>query len=308
MLAHTPTKPESGAGSSGTQRDSLATNNSSTTFPDGNDVSTNMNPPVLTQISEVRSIKLPPFWQNDPALWFAQVEAQFFSHRITADNSRYFTIVGALDSSVLEQVSDLIRSPPANERYLTLKSQLIERFTDSRETQLHKLLTEMQLGDRKPSQLLREMRTLATDRVSEDLLHSLWIKRMPTSVRCVLSASEGVDLAKLADIADKITEATAHSQVMAVRNKSPGRRFDVADLQERIGQIERQLETLIREVRKEEIPRAGKEPAAPRRSRSASRKREADICFYHRRFGIKAHRCIKPCVFEGHATPQTSEN
>jgi hypothetical protein len=41
---------------------------------------------------------------------------------------------------------------------------------------------------------------------------------MPISVRCVLSASEGVQLTKLADIADRILDHSAQSQVMATHN------------------------------------------------------------------------------------------
>jgi hypothetical protein len=45
------------------------------------------------------------------------------------------------------------------------------------------------------------MRRLAPHGISEDVLHSLWMKQMPISVRCVLCASEGVELTKPAYIA-----------------------------------------------------------------------------------------------------------
>jgi hypothetical protein len=62
------------------------------------------------------------------------------------------------------------------------------------------------------------MRSLAPHGISEDVLHSLWIKRMPITVRCVLSASEGVELAKLAEIADLIFYRSTQSQVMATND------------------------------------------------------------------------------------------
>jgi hypothetical protein len=48
------------------------------------------------------------------------------------------------------------------------------------------------------------MCNLAPYGISEDVLYSLWMKRMPISIRCVVSASGGVELTKLAEIADRI--------------------------------------------------------------------------------------------------------
>ncbi|KYB29505.1 hypothetical protein TcasGA2_TC032970 [Tribolium castaneum] len=78
-----------------------------------------------------------------------------------ADQSKYFTIVAALDCSVLQSVSDILTNPPETQKYETIKAKLISAYTDSQEKQLRKLLNELELGDRKPSQLLREMKTLA---------------------------------------------------------------------------------------------------------------------------------------------------
>ncbi|KAJ3665825.1 hypothetical protein Zmor_001295 [Zophobas morio] len=74
------------------------------------------------------------------------------------------------------------------------------------EKQLRKLINEMELGDRQPSQLFREMKALAGQQMNSEVVKTLWLQRLPPHVQLVLSASEGVPLEKMAEIADKLAE------------------------------------------------------------------------------------------------------
>ena len=51
---------------------------------------------------------------------------------------------------------------------------------------LNKILSDVELGDRKPSQLLNEMRHLGPD-VDDSILKTLWVQRMPVHIRTGLS-------------------------------------------------------------------------------------------------------------------------
>jgi hypothetical protein len=84
-----------------------------------------------------------------------------------------------------------------------VKKTLISCNSDSREQQIRKFLNE---GDRKPSELLREMKTLAGDHVDEHMLQTLWLHRLPLNV----PASDGVPLEKMANIADKLVEIVSN--------------------------------------------------------------------------------------------------
>ena len=104
------------------------------------------------------SLKLPPFWPNDPAVWFAQVEAQFLTRSISSQATKFAYVIASLPSEIAQEIRDLLISPPSADQYNTLKSELIKRTSASEQKRLHQLLISEELGDRKPSQLLRKMR------------------------------------------------------------------------------------------------------------------------------------------------------
>lgn len=73
----------------------------------------------------------------------------------------------------------------------------------------------MSLGDRKPSQLLAEMRTKASDTpVTEELLLSLWQRNLPEQVRAILSSDTTLTAIQAASIADRIVESTRNTPPM----------------------------------------------------------------------------------------------
>lgn len=158
------------------------------------------------------TIKVPPFWHDNPEIWFAQIESQFVVAKTTSDNSRFNTVVASIESKVLCQVSEAVLNPPAARKYDNLKRCIIARFSDSAHSKIQKLLSEMSLGDQKPSQMLAEMRRLGGTTVSDDLMKTLFLKSLPQQVRAILSTSD-VGLTPLAELADTILEVSQCSSV-----------------------------------------------------------------------------------------------
>ena len=149
------------------------------------------------------SLKLPPYWPADPQIWFAQVEAQFETRRVTAQKT--------LSPEIATEVRDLILKVPADAPYDTLKKVLIERTAASEQRRLQQLFTKEELGDRKPSQLLRRMEQLlgqsAPDATTSTFLKELFLQRLPSTVRMVLTSTRAdTSLQELAILVDKIME------------------------------------------------------------------------------------------------------
>ena len=172
------------------------------------------NPPAPTppDVSAI-SLKLPTFWPADPELWFAQVDAQFRTKRITSQATKFEYVIASLSPQHAAEVRDLILQPPAADPYVKLKEELIKRTTASEQRRLQLLFSSEDLGDRKPSQLLRHMQQLLGDKAAtadRSFLRQLFLQRLPPNVRMVLaSTKDDEDLESLASLADKVVEVAA---------------------------------------------------------------------------------------------------
>ena len=126
-------------------------------------------PPAPLSIAGV-SAKLPSFCPSDVELWFCLCEAEFDNCSITRQDTHFGHIARSLPPEVVQEVCDLIVSRPMTNPYDELKATVIKRTSVSEQRRLRQLLNEEDLGDRKPTQLLRRMRLLLGVRKFEEAL------------------------------------------------------------------------------------------------------------------------------------------
>lgn len=239
------------------------------------------------------SIKIPPFWSERPELWFAQIESQFAVHKVTSENARFNQVIGNLDGKVLQYVTDSVLNPPDENRYTNLKNKLIECFAQSGQQKITKLLSELTLGDQRPSQLLTRQRELAGNIMGEDFLKGLWLRQLPVTVQAVLAVSAG-DLNELAKLADKVMELHNPQQQLApisATNSTPV---------STIASLEAKIDALTKDMNKWKTFRnrdRSQSRSGPRGRSTTPKAKQHDKCWYHFKFGDAATKCRDPCKF-----------
>ncbi|CAN7978188.1 unnamed protein product, partial [Ixodes persulcatus] len=168
-------------------------------------------------LSEIR-LKPPRFWTKNEKVWFAQVEAQFLLHRVTSQATRYLHIVSSLPAEVADELEDIHATAPTPNAYDHLKAAVLARKTASERSRFQHLLSMKELGDQRPSQLLRRMLQLLGDATSDadkSLLRELFLQRLPNNMVVVRAAAEDMPLGRLADLADRVAEHSTPSVAAA---------------------------------------------------------------------------------------------
>lgn len=242
-------------------------------------------------------VKLPAFWKSDVRLWFCQLDAVFQAYGIALEKTKYFHVVPALEGEVLSQVSDLILNVPENQPYTTLKNRLISLYAESEQSRLQKLLGNLSLGDRRPSHLLREMKTLIGDQVAADstLLKQLWIRRLPKHTQAILAVSAEDDVDKMAALADKIIEVTHVNEINSVSLSTSDRSYN--DFKQQIDELTKVINSL-KSDRSRSRSASHNNTDNKFRSRSKTPKsNDKNLCWYHNRFGDKATKCRDGCSY-----------
>lgn len=239
-------------------------------------------------IGIVNTVKLPPFWHDDPQSFFAMAELKFALHKVTSDTSKFQLVASNFDAKLVSLCRDLILDPPERDKYSTLKRRILSALSPSQESNIRRLLHGQPLGSEKPTVYLQQLRNMATDQVGEALLRTLFLEQMPEDIRRVLVIGAEATLDQLAAQADKMLEMSRP----ALHQMSSQRGMQYENQSAEPWQaVMNRLDKLEASVKQQ-------------RARSSSRGRNhshyrspssAQYCFYHIRFGELARKCREPC-------------
>ena len=266
----------------------------------------------------VQAIELPKYMPDYPKVWLAVVKAQFSPR--TQEATKYGALLRALAPTVLRELLDVVTNNPTFE---DVSAALIKRFDRTDDERLRQLFNKTELGDLKPSQLLRRMNECAADQIGLEasIIPRLWREHLPPQVQDVLEVSTGTP-EELAAIADRVIKRTREIHAVSAATGTTTLASAVpaytADSTNAAGQtpFEKQMLQMFGELKLqvEEIQRGRTRERSNdnnsdnrgrsrtySRGRSRSRPRyepKAGICWYHFRFGAESKKCVEPCKFK----------
>ncbi|XP_076043729.1 uncharacterized protein LOC143026836 [Oratosquilla oratoria] len=239
-------------------------------------------------------------------VWFNILECNFKSSRISTSLAKFINACSFLSPDVLSRVSDtisivLISDTPHED----LKDVILARFQSSVATHLQELLSNEELGNERPSDLLYRMKNLLADKYDTfDETHflQLFYQCLPAIIqRSLFTVKDQLSVEKLATLADKLIE-TVFSPFVSHIKTDP--------IYERLVDVVTQLTLQVSEL-KEQVQGADRRNFSRRqRSRSRPRSKSTDrspaVCYYHAQFSSKARKWNQPCAFTHFPTLSSS--
>ncbi|GFX80730.1 retrovirus-related Pol polyprotein from transposon opus [Trichonephila clavipes] len=143
-------------------------------------------------MNDVGAVKIPAYNFHDPALWFTMCDSTFqlgCPKAITDSKTKFNYIIAHLPPEAATIIRDVIMNPDPVEPYEKARTELIKRSGESSHQEIRKLLIGEELGDKRPSELLRVMRRRAESHsVPDDLMLELFQQHLPTRVQSILAA------------------------------------------------------------------------------------------------------------------------
>jgi hypothetical protein len=173
-------------------------------------------------IAAISKVDLPAFWEADPVLWFRQCESAFRRSGQVSQGVKFDHVVGKLPNAVSLSCRSLLLSINFEDKdcYDRLKDHLCKNFGKSKWQQGYALLDCANLGDRRPSQLLQDMRALLPQNEPEGVLFScLFLKRLPTTMADAIMAAGLENIEEMAAMADRLFDRPAAATVSTVSAK-----------------------------------------------------------------------------------------
>lgn len=155
--------------------------------------------------------------------YFLSLEFWFAASNVTDDQQKYLIVMSQIPPHRLVDLKTVIENTPRTEKYAYIKNRLLGQYTDSQQRRLKRVLSEMPLGDQKPSALYNMMARVAEGALTESALVDLWASRLPESIHTAVAASDGTvpSKLKLADAIFNSLDLRASAAINKVQQQTP---------------------------------------------------------------------------------------
>jgi hypothetical protein len=229
------------------------------------------------------AFKIPDFWPHDPSMWFRKIESKFRICNIRQSSTKYDHLLSALPTDICSSINDSLAEIDENaaDAYEQQKALLMSRYTMDRWARSFKLHKFPEIGDMKPSKMMRQMKALLPpDSNPGTYFMSTFLLGLPADMIDHIISQDFKDCTKMAEYADKLY-ARRRGNAIATVSDSP-------------------INAVSGGRRRESSPhdRCCRSPSRQGRSRKETPgpyKEDDDICYYHYTYGDRAMKCKPGC-------------
>lgn len=270
-----------------------------------------------TMAVNLNKVAVIPWIPGEPEAWFRLLEAAFTRERVTTEADKCFLVNKYAKSEDIAKITVIAcKASYDNGDYDKLKSTLIAMNTLSDDQKFAQLLSDEELGDRKPSELYHKLFNMAssisTGAVPKNLVFNRWVSKLPTdTIGFVKTLSDSFDPDKHLKAVDDLVTALAdrrssraHVSSVQQHPRSNSRARFRSNSQQRSNSVDRsQPRQRSNSVDRSQPPQNGgpRFRSIPRdRRNNRSYNNNGDLCWYHHTFGAKARKCNKTaCPMKG---------
>ena len=156
------------------------------------------------------AVKLPPFWEPNPRVWFVQCEAAFRHAAVTREITKFDHILTALPTSVVNSIIDLVDEVDEHpdDCYTLLKERLMGKYSLSKWSRCAAIVDHDQLGDRRPSALMDDMLAMHPEgEKTNSLFLYIFLRKLPAEMMDQLVVKDYSSPRELASAADKLWDS-----------------------------------------------------------------------------------------------------
>jgi hypothetical protein len=244
------------------------------------------------------AVRLPDFHTDSPQCWFDNLDSQFATANITLSITKFHWAVAKLPFSLTPTIRPLTRDPTAvPDPYKKLKDLILESYGMTDEQRTNKWLDyPMCDSATRPSVLWDNLTALQPASLNEAQV-ALFIRKLPRHISAMINTKSFDTPQEMVRRCNQLwatqTPEEAASAAAAAA-AGPWQHSSLRDAQARRSPspYRRKMPGGDKAQDKADRRRRSPTPGAAKGSRSDS------LCFYHSRFGSKAHKCERGCTYQ----------
>lgn len=277
---------------------------------------------------------LPPFTGENVQHWLKLCDFTFKTYKITDKDRIVYLLYRALPSEMQLDMASILESEDAN-KHKIFKDMIIKGTEIPVQRRLESLLSEAELGDRKPSAFLRHLRQLSgSSDCDAKLLRTIFLNRLPGTISQILAPMSNESLDAIAKAADQIYEYIPKSRSVnvcepsmssqqtldlsklsstvssveqssrALLNSTSSMADAISSLQSQLNALQNNFSSSLASINSQisSLQSAVNRVSSRSKSRVTYRSNNPvnlnQYCFYHSKFGTNATKCSQPCSWQ----------